>query len=43
LASALNQIGHAYSQKSGIITKELWVLQDDGTAKLRIDNFEVQG
>lgn len=26
----------------GIITKELWVLQDDGTAKLRIDNFEVQ-
>lgn len=27
----------------GLITKELWVLQDDGTAKLRIDNFEIQG
>lgn len=27
----------------GIITKELWVLQDDGQAKLRIDNFEVLG
>ncbi len=26
----------------GIITKELWVLQQDGTAKLRIDNFEIQ-
>ena len=25
----------------GVITKELWVLQDDGTAKLRIDNFKV--
>ncbi len=27
----------------GIITKELWVLQDNGEAKLRIDNFEVLG
>lgn len=26
----------------GIITKELWVIQSDGTAKLREDNFEVQ-
>ena len=25
----------------GIITKELWILQDDGQAKLRIENFEV--
>lgn len=25
----------------GIITKELWVLQSDGTAKLREDYFEV--
>ncbi|MBL4661284.1 MAG: hypothetical protein JKY19_13075 [Alcanivoracaceae bacterium] len=25
----------------GLITKELWIIQDDGTAKLRIDNFEV--
>ncbi len=27
----------------GIITKELWVLQDDGTALLREDDFEVLG
>ncbi len=27
----------------GIITKELWVLQDDGTALLREDDFEVEG
>jgi len=27
----------------GIITKELWVLRDDGTAKLLVDEFEVQG
>lgn len=27
----------------GVITKELWVLQDDGTAKLRVDDFEVVG
>lgn len=25
----------------GVITKELWVLQGDGQAKLRIDDFEV--
>ena len=27
----------------GIITKELWVLKDNGEAKLRIDDFEVLG
>ena len=27
----------------GIITKELWVLRNDGQAKLKIDNFEVLG
>ncbi|SLN53265.1 SnoaL-like domain protein [Roseovarius albus] len=27
----------------GIITKELWVLQEDGNALLREDHFEVQG
>ncbi|MBU2896236.1 hypothetical protein [Vibrio hepatarius] len=27
----------------GIITKELWVLQGDDSAKLRVDNFEVVG
>ena len=28
---------------AGIITKELWVLQEDGSAKLRQDDFEAQG
>ena len=27
----------------GVITKELWVLQENGDAKLRIDQFEVLG
>ncbi|ESA32587.1 hypothetical protein N836_25055 [Leptolyngbya sp. Heron Island J] len=27
----------------GVIHKELWVLQVDGTAKLREDIFEAQG
>ncbi len=27
----------------GVITNERWVLQDDGTALLREDDFEVQG
>lgn len=27
----------------GIITEEIWVLQEDGQAKLKIDNFEVIG
>ncbi len=26
----------------GVIHKELWILQDDGTAKLREDDFEVK-
>lgn len=28
---------------SGVIHKELWVLQADGTAKLREDDFEAEG
>lgn len=28
---------------AGIITNELWVLQEDGSAKLRQDDFEAQG
>ncbi|MEO8206489.1 MAG: isochorismatase [Chthoniobacterales bacterium] len=28
---------------SGVIHKELWVMQDDGTAKMREDNIEVTG
>lgn len=27
----------------GVVHQELWVLQDDGTAKLRTDHFEVMG
>jgi len=33
------KMNHAF----GVITKELWILQEDGTAKLREDAFEVQG
>lgn len=31
------------NKANGVITKELWVLQSDGTAKLRIDEFEAIG
>ena len=31
------------NKASGVIHKELWVLQADGTAKLREDDFETQG
>ena len=27
---------------NGVIHKELWVLQEDGTAKLREDDFEIK-
>jgi glyoxylase-like metal-dependent hydrolase (beta-lactamase superfamily II) len=30
------------NKAEGVITKELWVLGDDGIAKLRLDDFEVQ-
>ena len=30
------------NKAKGVITKELWVLQSDGTAKLRLDEFEAQ-
>ena len=30
------------NQAEGEITKELWVLQNDGTAKLRLDEFEAK-
>ena len=29
------------NKAAGTISKELWVLQKDGSAKLRVDNFEV--
>lgn len=41
--SALLKSGWKMNNAHGIITNELWVLQADGTAKLREDDFEVQG
>ena len=41
--SAVLSSGWKMNKAKGMITKELWVLQSDGTAKLRIDEFEVQG
>ena len=31
------------NKAKGVITKELWILQNDGSAKLRIDEFETLG
>ena len=31
------------NKAAGVIYKELWVMQSDGTAKLRDDHFEAQG
>ena len=42
-SSAVLSSGWKMNKAKGVITKELWVLQSDGTAKLRIDEFEVQG
>ncbi len=41
--SAVLVSGWKMNKAHGIITKELWVLQSDGSAKLRIDDFEAQG
>ena len=41
--SALLSSGWTMNNAKGVITKELWVLQDDGTALLREDHFEAQG
>ncbi len=41
--SAVLSSGWKMNKAKGIISKELWVLQDDGSAKLRIDEFEAQG
>ena len=41
--SAVLSSGWKMNKARGVITKELWVLQSDGTAKLRIDEFEAQG
>ena len=41
--SAVLTSGWKMNNAAGVITNELWVLQPDGTAKLREDDFEVQG
>ena len=41
--SAILSSGWKMNKAKGVIHKELWVLQDDGTAKLREDDFEAQG
>jgi ketosteroid isomerase-like protein len=41
--SALLLSGWKMNKAHGVITRELWVLQPDGTAKLREDEFEAQG
>ena len=42
-SSAVLVSGWRMNKASGVIHKELWVLQSDGTAKLREDDFEAQG
>lgn len=41
--SAVLTAGWKMNKASGVIHKELWILQKDGTAKLREDDFEAQG
>ena len=41
--SAVLSARWSMNKAHGVITKELWVLQDDGEAKLREDDFEAQG
>ena len=41
--SAILSSGWKMNKAKGVITKELWVLQEDGSAKLRIDEFEALG
>ena len=42
-ARALLTSGWKMNHAQGVIHKELWVLQADGTAKLREDDFEAKG
>lgn len=42
-SSAVLTSGWTMNKASGVIHKELWVLQDDGSAKLREDDFEAKG
>lgn len=41
--SAVLTSGWKMNKAGGVIHRELWVLQSDGTAKLREDDFEAQG
>lgn len=41
--SAVLSAGWTMNKAQGVITRELWVLQDDGTALLREDHFEARG
>ena len=41
--SAILTSGWKMNKASGVIHRELWVLQADGTAKLREDDFEATG
>lgn len=40
--SALLTSGWTMNKAQGIITRELWVMQEDGTMKLREDHFEAR-
>lgn len=40
--SAILTSGWKMNKASGVIHKELWVVQGDGTAKLREDDFEAE-
>ena len=40
--SAVLKSGWKMNKAAGVITNELWVLQSDGTAKLREDDFAAQ-
>jgi len=41
--SAVLTSGWKMNKARGVIHKELWVLQEDGSAKLREDDFEANG
>ncbi|GJL79916.1 MAG: hypothetical protein NPINA01_29050 [Nitrospinaceae bacterium] len=41
--SAILTSGWKMNKASGVIHKELWVIQQNGTAKLREDDFEASG
>ncbi len=42
-SSVLLKSGWRMNKASGVIHRELWVIQEDGSAKLREDHFEVTG